>query len=132
MELSKAGWTAMATSSDAEEPASNAIDGDIATNWGSGMPQDGSEVLTIDLGEPQTFAELVLDAGSRATDYPRGYAVYATDDVAMRGMTIAEGVGSMAVTTISFPQQTARYLIIEQTGSHSGNWWSVFELTLRN
>ena len=43
---------------------------------------------------------------------------------------MATGVGSPSITTISFAPQSARYIRITQTGSSSGNYWSIDEFNV--
>ncbi len=81
------------------------------------------------MGTTQTFSKLVLDAGSSTNDYPRGYAVYVSNDGQNWGSAIANSSGSSAVTTITFPTQSARYIKIVQTGS-TGWWWSIAEFNV--
>jgi hypothetical protein len=46
------------------------------------------------------------------------------------GSPVASGAGYSAVTTITFPPQTARYVRITQTGSATGNYWSIHEMNI--
>jgi hypothetical protein len=121
-------WTLTASSTEANGSPANAIDGDITTRWSSGTPQTNGMWLRVDMSQPATFQGLVLDASTSAGDYPRGYQVNVSADGVNWGSPIATGAGNSAVTTITFPSQTARYVKITQTGSSGGNWWSIDEL----
>jgi beta-glucosidase len=131
--LSRSGWTASASSVPADpccagDLPANAIDGNPATRWSSGAAQAPGQSFTVDLGSAQAFDSLVLDAGSSSGDYPRRFAVYASDDPAVWGDPIATGAGS-ATTSATFPLTTARYVRIVQAGT-AGSWWSIHELNL--
>jgi len=41
---------------------------------------------------------------------------------------VATGPGGHGITRITFPQQTARYVRVTQTGTNSTYHWSVYEL----
>jgi hypothetical protein len=77
--------------------------------------------------QPQTFYKIVLDNAWAVFDYPQSYAVYASNDTANWGTAIATGPGQFRMTTIVFPEKTARYLKITQTGTRN-EIWSIFEL----
>ena len=71
--------------------------------------------LEIDLGQAQTFTEIVLDSSLSIGDYLRTYAVQTSDD----GTTwtdVAAGPGRAGVTVIALPATTTRYLRILSTG----------------
>jgi hypothetical protein len=125
--LSRSGWTASATSNGAAVP--NALDGNAATRWDSQAVQSNGQSFTVDMKAAQTFTRVTLDSGSSANDYPRGYQVFVSNDGVSFGSAIASGVGTNKLVTISFAQQTARYLRIVQTGTAS-SWWSIHELNV--
>jgi glucosylceramidase len=128
--LSRTGWTASASASDASDPASNAIDGNAATRWSTGAAQTSGQWFQLNLGSAKTFNQLVLDTGSASTgDYPRGYSVQTSSDGSTWSSAIATGAGSGQLTTITFPSTTAQYVRVTQTGS-SGSWFSVAEANL--
>jgi len=126
--LDRSGWTL--TASSAQQQAANAIDGNIGTRWSSGSKQAPGMYFQADFGKPQTFSriELAVDA-SQPLDYPRSYAVYASNDPANLGSPIASGVGQ-ALTSIDVPATTARYVRIVQTGTDASRWWSIYELNV--
>ena len=109
--------------------AAQAIDGNSNTRWSTGTSQANGQYFQIDLGSSQSFSKLVLDATNSPNDYPAGYAVYVSNDGQNWGSAIASGSGSSAVTTITFPTQSARYIKIVQTGS-TGWWWSIAEFNV--
>jgi hypothetical protein len=71
----------------------------------------------------------VLDNTWAIYDYPKSYEVYASEDGVNWGAPVATGAGELGMTTIVFPQKTARYVKIVQTGTKDKPW-SVFELNI--
>ena len=128
--LNRIGWVASASVSDGAGPPYNAIDGNINTRWTTGAPQQNGQWFEVDMGQTNTLYQLVLDAGSSSSDYPRGYQVNLSYDGITWGNPVATGTGSSAVTTIAFPTNTARYVRVTQTGSTGGLWWSIHEFNI--
>ena len=127
--LSRAGWVATASASGGGS-AANAIDGNGGTRWATGVNQANGQWFQVDMGSAQTFGQIVLDAGSSTSDYPRGYKIYVSNDGSNWGSPVATGTGSSAVTTINFALQTKRYIRVTQTGSSSVNWWGIAEFNV--
>jgi hypothetical protein len=127
--LVPAGWTASASATNSSEVASRALDGSLGTRWSTGTPQSPGQSFQVDMLQPRTFGKLALNSDGSTSDYPRGYAVYTTNDTSNWGAPIATGTGTSSLTTVTFPLATGRYLKIVQTGSAS-NWWSIAELTV--
>ena len=83
--LSRTNWVATAFSSPTiccyGDTPPKAIDGDGGTRWSSGVGQaPNNQWFQIDMGTPQTFDRIVMDAGSSGQDYPRAYQVYVSND----------------------------------------------------
>jgi len=126
--LSRNGWTASASVNSGN--ANNAIDGNAGTRWDTAGFQTPGQWFQVDMGSAQSFYKLVLDATASPNDYPRGYQVQVSGDGINWGSPAAIGDGSSAITTITFASQTARYIRITQTGSASGNYWSIHEFNV--
>lgn len=126
--LPRDGWTVSASASSPDDPAPNAIDGDIATRWSTGHGMMPGDWFQIDLGKPQTFDQLVLDVGPSTGDFVRQYQVLTSDDGVTWSDPIATGPGS-TLTRILLPPVTARFVRLVNQGS-SGSWWSIHELNL--
>ena len=123
--IDRTGW--IATASVGGSPG-NAIDGNPATRWATGTSQASGQWFQVDMGSANTFYKIVLDATASPGDYPRGYQVNISNDGANWGSPIATGTGSAAVTTITFPTNSARYIRVTQTLSgQTGNYWSIHE-----
>jgi hypothetical protein len=125
--LSRVGWTVSAFA--AREAVTNAIDGEPNTRWASGESQMPGQWFQIDLGSAQTFNGIELNVTGSAQDAPVGYEVYVSNDGVTWGSALASGVGE-TITIVSFPQQTARYVRIVQTGTKMNAWWSMHEVYL--
>jgi hypothetical protein len=128
--LDRSDWVATASASASGNPPGNAIDGNINTRWSTGTPQVNGQWFQVDMDSTNTIYRLVLDAASSSSDYPRGYQVNLSSDGTTWGNPVATGAGSSAVTTISFPTNTARYVRVTQTGSVGGLWWSIHEFNI--
>ncbi len=127
--LSRAGWVVSASSGTGS--TANAIDGNIGTRWTTYSNQTNGQWFRVDMGSAQTFNRIVLDAGSSAGDYPRGYQVHVSNDGLNWGSPVATGAGTIGVTTITFETQTARYIRVTQTGSVTATiWWSIHEFNV--
>lgn len=126
--LSRAGWTASASSTDPASSLGGALDHNPGTRWSSGAPQAGGQYYQVDMGRQQTFNRVSIDAGASAGDYPRGYEIQVSRDGA-NWTTAASGTGTEAAILAEFPVQYARYLKVIQTGT-AASWWSIHELNV--
>ncbi len=122
--------------------AETAIDEDCWTGWRAIDPlkplsksghfvgqQTSGQWFAVDMKQVQTFDKIVLDNTWALYDYPKSYEVFVSDDGTNWGMPVAKGNGELGMTTIIFPQTTARYIKIVQTGTKDKPW-SVFELNI--
>ena len=134
--LARTGWKATASSTaggnygPGNQQAGEALDGNGSTRWSTGRQQTGGEWFEVDMGAPQSFSSLSLDAGASKNDYPRGYQVFVSADGKSWGSAVASGQGATALVNIHFPRQTARYLKVVQTGKVASWWWSIAELNV--
>ncbi len=138
--LEKNSWTATASVPDGWFPfsgkkipvdvsAANALDGDHWTGWRDmTATQHPGQWFQVDMKQPQTFDEIVLDNTWALWDSPAGYSVAVSDDGTNWSQPVARGVGKLGITTITFPEQTARYIRITQTGTNPTYHWSIYEL----
>ncbi|WP_206110105.1 discoidin domain-containing protein [Paenibacillus albicereus] len=126
--LDRTGWTASSSPSSGD-PASNLLDGSMATRWSTGAAMAPGQSITIDMKASKTFGKLVMDSTGSDGDYARGYEVYVSADGASWGSPVATGTGSGPVVTATFAAKTARYVKIVQTGTAS-SWWSIRELNV--
>jgi F5/8 type C domain len=129
--LDRSGWTVSASVSSSTDVASNAIDGRRSTRWNSGTTQAVGQSFTVNMGAAQTFRQIVLDATSSSSDYPRGFYVYVSSDGASWGAPVASGAGSAALVTVTLPaDQTKQYIKIQLNASSLTATWSIGELTV--
>ena len=79
--VSRSGWKLSSSSAEVPgQPLVNMIDGNRGTRWSSGAGQSVGMSVTVDLGSPQTFSEIVMDAGISIGDFLRRYTVQVSDD----------------------------------------------------
>jgi O-glycosyl hydrolase len=127
--VSLKGATATASASNAGYSATQAIDSSSATVWTSGANQASGWAFTIDLGSAKSFDQISLNLGSLGSDSAAGYQVLTSSNGSTWGSAIATGTGTKALTNITVPATTTRYLRIELTSSAS-RWWSIASLSL--
>jgi hypothetical protein len=129
--LDRTGWAAAGYYPTDKSPsyAPFALDGRLDTRWNTQSPQSISsqQYFQVNMLSPRTFSQISLDSGAAPGDYPRGYAIFVSADGVSWGNPVAVGNGYGPVTSISFPQQTAQYIRVCQTGSASWNRWSIYE-----
>ncbi|HZG75988.1 MAG TPA: discoidin domain-containing protein, partial [Paenibacillus sp.] len=130
--LSRAGWTASASSTESGGSAANALDGNLETRWSNGTAPAPGQWFQVDLGAQRTFNKLEIDAGPSFGDYVRGYEIYVSNDGVGWNGPIAAGNGLRQNVHVRFPTQAAKFIRIAQTGSAAGNWWSIAELRVSN
>jgi hypothetical protein len=123
----RANWVATALVTHAGDLLTYAFDGNAATRWSSGaQPQYGDEWLKIDMGASFSITQLSLT--TTGGDHPSAYELgLSTDNATFT--PVARGLGA-DTTTIGFPRQDARYILIKQIGSGYDHWWSINELTV--
>jgi len=133
VQLDPHGMTASAQPSGPTDPcctgdvAANAVDDDATTRWSTGTGQQPGQYLQVALGRLEHVSQVVLDTGVSTGDYPRGYALFVSQDGQAWGDPVAVGAGSGQLTTISVPSRAIRYLRVVATAS-SPSWWSVADL----
>jgi F5/8 type C domain len=126
--LNTQGWTLFASSDPSH--TGSAVDGVAGSRWATRTAQSPGQFFLIDMLKTQRFNKIVLASEGNPFDCPRRYRVMASNDGVQWGAAIASGAGSSATTTISFSARSARYIPIEQTGSHPSHWWSIHELSV--
>jgi hypothetical protein len=123
--LMREGWIASTSANGAS--AYKGLDGNLSTRWTTSSSQSNGQWYQIDMGGPQLFNELLLNADGASSDYPTAYQVLVSNDGSTWSAPIAAGSGSSSLVAIGVPAQSARYVRIMQTGS-SSNWWSIAEI----
>ena len=138
--LDKKSWTASASVPDGTTPvngtkipidisAANALDGDHWTGWRDmTQTQHAGQWFQVDMQRDEHFTKIVLDNTWALWDSPDTYTVSVSKDGTTWSDPIATGHGQLGITTITFPEQTARYLRITQTGTSAKYHWSIYEL----
>jgi hypothetical protein len=119
------------TASHWPKQAYRAVDGDLASRWGTGKPMHPGMWFLIDMGYAQEIESVILDCSGSPGDYPRGYEVYLSNSKQDFGEAVATGRGESAITEIQTGGQEGRYIKILQTGEDGGSWWSIYEVEVR-
>jgi beta-glucosidase len=131
----RTGWVASAQHTNGTDVVANALDGNSATRWSDGTPQSTmtspAQYFQVDMGVSQPFSQLTLDSAGSTGDYLRNYQVL-VGNTSPPTTSIVTGTGTAALTTITFPSTTARYIRVVQTAASSGvgSWWSIAELNV--
>lgn len=137
--LEKRSWTATASVPDGvflfsgrkipiDVSAANALDGDHWTGWRDmTKTQYPGQWFLVDMKLPQTFHRIVLDNTWALWDSPVKYSVSVSHDGTSWNEPIATGSGELGITNITFPEQTARYIRVTQTGNSTTYNWSIYE-----
>jgi hypothetical protein len=119
-----------------------AVDGNPNTRWSTGPhPQNGAEVLTIDLGAEHEVDALRMTIGTRVTDFPRRLIIESSIDnrewaTRWEGnaaiVTFAAAVRHPGDVPLTFalPHVPARWIRLRQLGQDPEFYWSIFELTV--
>jgi O-glycosyl hydrolase len=124
-------WTATASDvSPYGDVPGNMLDGDLNTRYSSGKGMYNGGWIKVDMGKQQTFNALVLDSGPSTGDYSRSADLYVSTD-GTNWTKVTSVVGNGPLVSFIFPEQTARYIKVVNTGD-SGSWWSIAELNVYN
>jgi alpha-L-rhamnosidase len=138
--LNKKTWTASASIPDElfefsnnkifiDGSAANAIDGDHWTGWRDmTKTQHPGQWFQLDMKKPVTFDRIVLDNTWAQWDSPVKYEVLVSNDGNVWSKSVVNGSGDAGMTSICFPEQTARFIRITQTGISLNYHWSIFEI----
>lgn len=125
------GWSVSTFASFNTDVPMNMLDGSADTVWSSSVPQVPGQWVQVDMGKLQTVDTVIMDAGSHANDYARGYQIYLSTDGSNWGAPVfTQAAGSGARQTAVFTPQSARYMKIVQTGAIGSQWWSIAELNV--
>ncbi|MBK6411476.1 MAG: discoidin domain-containing protein [Flavobacteriales bacterium] len=125
-------WTVTASSNYPQWPISNLTDGSITSRWTTGGKQMGGEWMIVDLGTTAPVSKVTMDAGGSYYDCPVAYSIQTSTD-GTNWTTKATGKGnvnSRAPIVATFAATSTRYVRILQTGTNTGNWWTMMELTI--
>jgi beta-glucosidase len=123
--LPRTGWVATASSTGGTDVPANAIDSSLATRWTTGVAQSnaGTQWFTVDLQTAHTFNQIRMDSGG---DYVRNYQVFVSADGVNWGSAVATGSAAATPVIVTFANQTARFIQVQQlTSAGTGSWWSI-------
>ena len=127
----KSKWTVTASATSNGDPTTNAYDDVLTNRWATGTEQVGGEWLQLDFSATVTLTKLTLVLGSSVNDYPRKYATrFSNSSMNNAAPVLVSGMGAASTDTVmNFPAgTTGRYVLISQSGTAPGLWWSVAEI----
>jgi HEAT repeat protein len=105
----------------------NLTDGNTGNRWS--VPAEGDEWVEVDFILSRPLRRITLDQTGRGAEFPEGYELYVTDDVAVPGKVVATGVGQTNKTVIDLPAGTrGRYVIIKNVAARKDTPWSICEI----
>ena len=106
---------------------SNLMDGKTSNRWS--VPLEGEEWVEIEFKSARPVHRITLDQTGRANEFPEGYEVYVTDDLAAPGKALAAGTGQRNRTVINLPAGTrGRYVIIKNGAARKDGPWTICEI----
>ncbi len=115
--------TATASHSDPNSPPSNALDGNPATRWSSGVYMQVGMWFQLDLGAVHVTEGMLLDHRPSDTDRPEQWSVAISPD-GQDWQTIVLGNG---IIDALWPPANARYIRTTCDKPNNGWWWSIHE-----
>ena len=126
--LDQTGWTATASDTWPASSPSYVIDGKLTTRWTSGAPQATGMYVDVDMGKPQYFFTVTVNADYWPGDVPLYYNVFYSLDgkfgsTPTRVVPNPKAVQPIASETVIY----ARHIRIALAGGGS-EWWSIGEL----
>lgn len=127
--LSRSGWTASASSTEAGGSAANAVDASLTTRWSSGAAQASGQWFKVDMGSTRAFDEIAINANTSTGDYPGTFNVEVSNDNST-WTSIKSATGSTQNVIVHVPDQlTIRYVRVMLTGG-KGNWFSIHDFNV--
>jgi hypothetical protein len=126
--LPRTGWVASASTPNAgaDLPA-NALDGNTASRWTTGVVMAAGQWFQVDMGTAQTVSQIQMDSANG--DYARAFSVYVTNDTANLGTAVATGTAAGTPVNVSFTAKSGRYIRVVLGTIPAGTtaWWSIQE-----
>lgn len=127
--LSRDGWQAKSSDTYPDDVPNEFLDS-VGGRWTSGTNQYAGMWIEVDMREPQTFFQIVLDCSEQESDVPARFDVYLSRD-GKYGEPVQTGLYGGVYSTIKFDTaQLARYVKIVLTQAKS-KWWSINELNVQ-
>jgi hypothetical protein len=129
--LARSGWRASASDNPAE--AGKALQDDPDGGWRSGVAQKEGMWFQIDLGQPLTFARLLLDARRQAGYQAPGYKVLVSDTGSNweKAATIVHGLSVSPTIDVALVNPvTTRHVRILLTNPNKARPWAIDDVRL--
>lgn len=112
-----------------QDVPADAIDGDRGTRWSTGRPQAPGDWLQIGLDHVRDVRQVVIDAGTSTTDWPRRLEVLTSTDGQEWATVVADAAGNGAVLAVDLDGVPARFIRLQLTAA-ADPWWSVADVTV--
>lgn len=133
--LDETGWTVTATSRAGDHAPQKVPIGNGDVRWETSGGQAPGQFFQVDFGVSQTFTGLSLTTQA-ASEYPRRFEVYTSQDGQAWGKPVAKGEGAQAgpdsarvgIAAAMFPPAPARYVKIVLTAAAPKDKWGISSL----
>ena len=115
-----------------------ALDGDLATRWGSAHPQSPDMEVRVDLSPPRELAAVEIDSGQWHTDAARALSIWVTSEEG-KLVRVASPADIAALRyyqpgetplRVPFAPRVAKEIVLRQEGRDPVFDWSIAELRL--
>lgn len=128
IELNRNNWKASASKRSGwkEEWENKAIDPKAQSRYTSGSNIKSGDWFQVDMGSPQSFKTISINAGWSGDDYPRKFEVYVGNDSTKFGNPVFQGLGSPASKFTFDSPVSGRYIRIVNK-QDKGDWWSIHD-----
>ena len=115
----------------------NMVDGDLSTRWSTGQFQNPEQFVDVNFqeGAITEFNRIVLDATPAAGDAAISFQIFELNNSGDPSIMLAEGTtagGNGLIDLRLSSPGVAPGFRIQQTGTSSSNWWSIYELSVYN
>jgi hypothetical protein len=126
--LDRRDWTASATEWSADDPPSQAIDGNIGTRFSTGRAQHDSQGFSVTWPGDRTIGRIRMEVGPSSGDYPRTCGIWVTDTSG--NVTFVDcAADASGIVDVSFTPLPVNKIEVWQWGAAS-SWWSIAELNV--
>ncbi len=118
--------TATASHSDSNSPPSNALDGNPATRWSSGVYMQPGMWFQLDLGSVNVTEGVLLNHMPSKDDHPEQWSIAVSPD-GQDWQTVVLGNG---IIDAIWQPVNARYIKTTCDKPYGGWWWSIHEASV--
>ena len=119
------------TASHYSQDAKFAVDGDMSTKWDSHLAYKNAQYFQINLSQPTQVGALEIDSSTDKNQDKVGYKVLLSqDETTWQDVFYSkrDPPGDNGIVRLTFLPTLAKYVRIEQVGSHKFSSWVIYEL----